>query len=176
MAEQFGTSNNLITGGEAEELHDGIGRQQTVIRTLNITGEEIIEQSLTTDANVLREKLGSLNFRWEEVCRQLAERRKRLEEEKNILSELQEDLNEFILWLEEADSIVGIPLELGNEQQLKDSLEKVKLRVEELPPHKGILKRLTETGGIALGSTSLNPEEKHKLENRLKEANDLWIK
>lgn len=51
----------------------------------------------------------------------------RLEEEKNILSELQEDLNEFILWLEEADSIVGIPLEPGNEQQLKDSLEKVKV-------------------------------------------------
>ncbi|XP_048719602.2 dystrophin isoform X6 [Caretta caretta] len=159
-----------------KELHDGIGRQQTVIRTLNITAEEIIEQSSTADANVLREKLGSLNFRWEEVCRQLAERRKRLEEEKNILSELQEDLNEFILWLEEADSIVGIPLEPGNEQQLKDSLEKVKLRVEELPPHKGILKQLTETAGIRLGSTPLNPEEKHKLENRLKEANHRWIK
>ncbi|XP_074850648.1 dystrophin isoform X3 [Carettochelys insculpta] len=159
-----------------KELQDGIGRQQSVIRTLNITGEEIIEQSSSADANVLKEKLGSLNFRWQEVCRQLAERRKRLEEEKNILPELQEDLNEFILWLEEADSIVGIPLEPGNEQQLKDSFEKVKLRVEELPSHKGILKRLTETGGIALGSISLNPEEKHKLENRLKEANHRWIK
>nr|XP_014433950.1 dystrophin isoform X7 [Pelodiscus sinensis] len=159
-----------------KELQDGIGQQQTVIRTLNITSEDIIEQSSTADANVLKEKLGSLNFRWQEVCRQLAERRKRLEEEKNILSELQEDLNEFILWLEEADSIVDIPLEPGNEQQLKDSFEKVKLRVEELPPHKGILKRLNEIGGIALGSTSLNPEEKHKLENRLKEANHRWIK
>lgn len=48
--------------------------------------------------------------------------------------------------------------------------------MEELPPHKGILKRLTETAGITLGSTPLNPEEKHKLENRLKEANHRWIK
>lgn len=50
------------------------------------------------------------------------------------------------------------------------------LRVEKLPPHKGILKRLNETGGIALGSASLNPDKKHKLENTLKEANHRLLK
>lgn len=50
------------------------------------------------------------------------------------------------------------------------------LRVEELPLHKGILKRLNEAGGKALGSASLNPEVKHKLDTRLKEANHRWIK
>ncbi|KYO40201.1 hypothetical protein Y1Q_0000045 [Alligator mississippiensis] len=162
--------------GTFKELQDGIGRQQTVVKTLNVTGEEIIEQSSTADATLLKEKLGSLNFRWQEICRQLTERRKRLEEEKNILSELQEGLNEFALWLEEADRVAGIPSEPGNEEQLKDSLEKVKFRVEELPLHKGILKRLNETGGTVLRSALLNPEEKHKLENRLKEVNHHWIK
>lgn len=50
------------------------------------------------------------------------------------------------------------------------------LRVEELPPHKGILKRLNEAGRKALGSASLSPEVKHKLDTRLKEANHRWIK
>lgn len=50
------------------------------------------------------------------------------------------------------------------------------LRVGELPSHKGILKRLNETGGIALGSTSLNPDKKHKLESTLKEANHRLLK
>lgn len=50
------------------------------------------------------------------------------------------------------------------------------LRAEELPPHKGILKRLNEAAGKALGSTSLSPEVKHKLDTRLKEANHRWIK
>ncbi|XP_025055994.1 dystrophin isoform X4 [Alligator sinensis] len=159
-----------------KELQDGIGRQQTVVKTLNVTGEQIIEQSSTADATLLKEKLGSLNFRWQEICRQLTERRKRLEEEKNILSELQEGLNEFAFWLEEADRVAGIPSEPGNEEQLKDSLEKVKFRVEELPLRKGILKRLNETGGTVLRSALLNPEEKHKLENRLKEVNHHWIK
>uniref|UniRef100_A0A8C3DMH1 Dystrophin n=1 Tax=Corvus moneduloides TaxID=1196302 RepID=A0A8C3DMH1_CORMO len=55
-----------------QELQDGIGQQQTVVKALNATGEEIIEQSSTADAKVLREQLESLNTRWKEICRQLA--------------------------------------------------------------------------------------------------------
>ncbi|XP_042314822.1 dystrophin isoform X11 [Sceloporus undulatus] len=159
-----------------KDLQDGIGGQQAVVRILNLTGEEVIEQSSTADASVLKEKLGSLNFRWKEVCRQLAEKKKRIEEEQKLLAELQYNFNKLILWLDEGSRTVGIPLEPGNEYQLKDTLEKVKLREEELPVHKGILKRLNEAGGKALGSASLSPEVKHKLDTRLKEANHRWIK
>lgn len=51
----------------------------------------------------------------------------RLEEQKNILSEFQRDLNEFIFWLEEVDNITTIAPEPGNEQQLKEKLEQVKV-------------------------------------------------
>ncbi|XP_027744341.1 dystrophin isoform X8 [Empidonax traillii] len=173
---EAGDVGHVKTKQFIQELQDGIGRQQTVVKTLNVTGEEIIEQSSTADAKVLKEQLASLNTRWQEICKQLVEKKKRLEEEKNILSEFQEDLNKLILWLEEADSVIGTPLEPGNEDQLRDCLSKVKLRVEELPPHKGILKRLNETRGIALGSASLNPEKKHKLESTLKEANHRLLK
>nr|XP_020646650.1 dystrophin isoform X6 [Pogona vitticeps] len=159
-----------------KELQDGIERQQAVVRNLNVAGEELIRQSSPADASVLKEKLGNLNFQWKEVCRQLAERKKRLEEEQNYLTELQYNLDKFILWLDEGSTLSGIPLEPGNEYQLKDTLRKVKLRVEELPPHKGILKRLNEAGEKVLGSASLNPEVKHKLDTRLKEANHRWIK
>ncbi|XP_068773159.1 dystrophin isoform X9 [Struthio camelus] len=173
---EAGDVGHAKTNQFLQELQDGIGRQQAVVKTLNVTGEEIIEQSSTADASVLKEQLESLNTRWQEICRQLVEKRKRLEEEKNILSEFEDNLNKFVSWLEEADSTIGVPLEPGNDDQLRDCLGKVKLRVEELPPHKGILKRLNETGGIALGSVSLNPERKHKLESKLKEANHRWLK
>nr|XP_020034107.1 dystrophin-like [Castor canadensis] len=162
--------------GILQELQDGIGQRQTVVRALNATGEEIIQQSSKTDANILQEKLGSLNLRWQEVCKQLAERKKRLEEQKNILSEFQRDLNEFVLWLEEADNIASIPLELRNEQQLKEKLEQVKLLTEELPLRQGILKQLNETGRTALVSAPISPEEQDKLENKLKQTNLQWIK
>ncbi|XP_058569873.1 dystrophin isoform X13 [Neofelis nebulosa] len=159
-----------------KELQDGIGQRQTVVRILNATGEEIIQQSSKTDASILHEKLGSLNLRWQEVCKQLAERKKRLEEQKNILSEFQRDVNEFVLWLEEADNVANIPLEPGNEQQLKQKLEQVKLLAEELPLRQGILKQLNETGGTVLVSAPISPEEQDKLENKLKQTNLQWIK
>uniref|UniRef100_A0A669QI21 Dystrophin n=1 Tax=Phasianus colchicus TaxID=9054 RepID=A0A669QI21_PHACC len=173
---EAGDVGHVKTKQFLQELQDGIGRQQTVVKTLNVTGEEIIEQSSAADANVLKEQLGNLNTRWQEICRQLVEKKKRIEEEKNILSEFQEELNKLILWLEETENIIAIPLEPGNEDQLRDCLGKVKLRVEELLPHKGILKRLNETGGTALGSASLNPERKHKLESTLKEASRRLLK
>ncbi|XP_070359220.1 dystrophin isoform X3 [Equus asinus] len=159
-----------------KELQDGIGQRQTVVRVLNATGEEIIQQSSKTDASILQEKLGSLNLRWQEVCKQLAERKKRLEEQKNILSEFQRDLNEFVLWLEEADNVTSVPLEPGNEQQLKEKLDQVKLLAEELPLRQGILKQLNETGGTVLVSAPISPEDQDKLENKLKQTNLQWIK
>ncbi|XP_030304179.1 dystrophin isoform X2 [Calypte anna] len=173
---EAGDVGHVKTNQFLQELHDGIGQQRTVVKTLNVTGEEIIEQSSAADAKVLKEQLESLNTRWQEICSQLVEKKRRLQEEKNILSEFQEDLKKLLLWLEEADSVIGTPFEPGNEDQLRDCLRKVKLRIEELPPHKGILKRLNETGAIALGSASLNPEKKHELESTLKEANHRFLK
>ncbi|XP_064429974.1 dystrophin isoform X7 [Mirounga angustirostris] len=159
-----------------KELQDGIGQRQTVVKVLNATGEEVIQQSSKTDASILQEKLGSLNLRWQEVCKQLVERKKRLEEQKNILSEFQRDVDEFVLWLEEVDNVASIPLEPGNEQQLKEKLEQVKLLAEELPLRQGILKQLNETGGTVLVSAPISPEEQDKLENKLKQTNLQWIK
>ncbi|KAK2082983.1 hypothetical protein P7K49_038219 [Saguinus oedipus] len=85
-------------------------------------------------------------------------------------------LNEFVLWLEKADNIARIPPEPGNEQQLKEKLEQVKLLVEELPLRQGILKQLNETGGPVLVSAPISPEEQDKLENKLKQTNLQWIK
>uniref|UniRef100_A0A4W3GT88 Dystrophin n=1 Tax=Callorhinchus milii TaxID=7868 RepID=A0A4W3GT88_CALMI len=116
-----------------QELQDGIGSQHAVVTSLNVTGKEIIDQSSTADAGILKEKLSSLNRRWQGVCRQVDARKKRLEEDKTLLSELQKDLKEFNCWLEEGERIVRIELVPGNEQNLKDSLETVKLQVDEIP-------------------------------------------
>lgn len=159
-----------------KELQDDIGQRQPVIGILNAAGEETIKQSSKTDASILQEKLGSLNLRWQEICKLLAERKKRLEEQRSIVSELQRDLNEFVLWLEEADTITSTPLAPGNEKQLKEKLEQVKLLKEELPLRQGILRQLNETGGIVLLSAPISPEDQDKIENKLKHTNLQWIK
>uniref|UniRef100_A0A803XUG6 Dystrophin n=1 Tax=Meleagris gallopavo TaxID=9103 RepID=A0A803XUG6_MELGA len=78
---EAGDVGHVKTKQFLQELQDGIGRQQTVVKTLNVTGEEIIEQSSAADANVLKEQLGNLNTRWQEICRQLVEKKKRVTKE-----------------------------------------------------------------------------------------------
>ncbi|XP_075446382.1 dystrophin isoform X4 [Ascaphus truei] len=159
-----------------KELEDGIGHQQAVVRALNVSGGEVIEQSSTADAIHINDKLDTLNSRWQIINRKLNDRRRRLEDEKKKLYGLQEDLNKFSIWLEDAEDIAATPAKPGNEQQLNDLLEKVEFRVEEILPRKEFLKQLNETGGTALGSSTIAPEEKRKIESGLKEANQRWIK
>ncbi|XP_043928331.1 dystrophin isoform X3 [Protopterus annectens] len=159
-----------------KKLQNDITSRQPYVTALNTTGEEIIGQSSPVDGAIFREKLRNLNAQWQRICKQVTDSRSRLEKETNIISEFQEDLNEFNFWLEEANSIVQIPLEPGNEQQLKESLEKVKLRVAELPPRKNLLKQLNERSTIALRSVVITPEECQRLGAGLKEANYCWAK
>ncbi|XP_018416607.1 PREDICTED: dystrophin-like [Nanorana parkeri] len=99
-----------------------------------------------------------------------------LEEEKKKLYGLQEELNNFRVWLEDAEEIASTQAEQGNEPQLNELLEKVKFKVGELQPHKEVLKQLNEAGGTAIVSATIAPEEKRKIECGLKEANQRWIK
>ncbi|XP_038658196.1 dystrophin isoform X8 [Scyliorhinus canicula] len=163
------------TKQKLKELQNGIGSQKAAVTSLNVTGEEIIGQSSITDGGILKEKLNNLNRRWQEICRQVDERKRRSEEEKNI-TELQKDLNEYLCWLEETESIVGIELDPGNEQQLRDSLETVKFRLAEFPLRKAKLKHINESGGVALKSTYLVPEQRFKLEAGILQTNNRWTK
>ncbi|XP_075708850.1 dystrophin isoform X1 [Rhinoderma darwinii] len=157
-------------------LEDGIAEQLAIVKALNVSGGEIAEQSSTADAARIKDNLDTLNSRWNTINRKLQERRRRLEEEKRKLYGLQEDLNKFRTWLEDAEEISKTPAEQGNELQLNELLEKVKVKVEELLPRKEVLKQLNEIGGTAIESTTIAPEEKRKIEVGLKEANQRWIK
>ncbi|XP_077338684.1 dystrophin isoform X2 [Lithobates pipiens] len=157
-------------------LEDGIEQQQATVRALNVYGGEVAEQSSTADASHIKENLDTLNSRWFIIHRKLNERRKRLEEEKKNLYGLQQELNNFQVWLEDAEKIANTPAEQGNELQLNELLEKVKFKVGEIQPCKEVLKQLNEFGGTAIGSATISSEEKRKIESGLKESNHRWIK
>ncbi|XP_068124423.1 dystrophin isoform X5 [Hyperolius riggenbachi] len=157
-------------------LEDGIGQQQATVRALNVCGGEVAEQSSTADSAHIKDSLDTLNTRWNTINRKLNERRRRLEEEKKKLYGLEEELSEFRVWLEGAEEIANTPTEEANESQLNELLEKVKFKVGELQPRKEILKHLNESGGTAIGSATIAPDEKRKIESGLKDSNQRWIK
>ncbi|XP_036396175.1 dystrophin isoform X3 [Megalops cyprinoides] len=154
-----------------KELQSAVITQEGVVARLRRAGEEIVPQSRQEDGVLLRERLGALYTRWEEVCRQIAERKRRSSELRHAVSELQEDLSEFQSWLEEAESISSIVLQPGDQDQLKASLEKVQTRVQELPHRKETLKELNERKVF----TSL-PAQKETLKTDLQLINTRWTK
>ena len=60
-----------------KDLEDGIASHQTTVTTVNGTGEEIIKQSTQFEGDMLREKLNTINRRWQVVCSEVADRRDR---------------------------------------------------------------------------------------------------
>ncbi|KAJ8400755.1 hypothetical protein AAFF_G00391090 [Aldrovandia affinis] len=154
-------------------LQDGVVVQEGVVAGVNSAGEEIAQQSRQEDGARLREQLSALNKRWEEVCRKIAERKRRSSEARHAVAELQEDLSEFTSWLEEAEGISSITLQPGDQEQLRASLEKVQARVHELPERKNTLNELNDRkSSVALPDY----KQSEALQADLKLINTRWAK
>ncbi|XP_035250602.1 dystrophin isoform X13 [Anguilla anguilla] len=156
-----------------KELEDAVGAQEGAVASLNAAGEEIIQQSRPDDGLRIREQLSALNKRWEDVRGRLAERKRRSTEARHAAAELQEDLSEFLSWLDEAEGAATIVPQPGNQEQLRVSLEKVQPRVLELPRRKDTLKELNDRKT----SASLPaPKQSEALQADLQLINTRWTK
>ncbi|KAJ8253066.1 hypothetical protein GJAV_G00208740 [Gymnothorax javanicus] len=127
-----------------KELENTVGAQEGVVASINAAGDEIILQSRPDDGLKLREQLSTLNKRWEDVRRRLAERKRRSTEARHAAAQLQEDLSDFLSWLDKAEGVASTPLQPGDQEQLKMTLEKVQMQVQELPRRKDTLKDLND--------------------------------
>ncbi|XP_048870512.1 dystrophin isoform X3 [Brienomyrus brachyistius] len=159
-----------------KELQDAASAQESVMMALNTTGQDIVLQSSQEEGARLKEQLGSTNKRWEEVCRQFAQWKRRLAEMHNTVSDLQEDLSEFLSWLDDAENVAAIALHPGDQQQLSSLLEKVQARVQEVPNRKLTLKELNDRGCSVHGSLSVSGSKQKKLDSNLTLANSRWNK
>ncbi|KAM6945421.1 LOW QUALITY PROTEIN: dystrophin-like [Aplochiton taeniatus] len=119
------------------ELTEEVATREGALGEVNGAGEEIAQQSTPDDAGQLRNtQLRTLNARWTLVCQQLQERKRRSSEARNAVSELQEDMGAFLLWLDGAEGALAIPLQPAEPRHIRDTLGKVQAYVEELPRKK----------------------------------------
>uniref|UniRef100_A0A674C9U1 Dystrophin n=1 Tax=Salmo trutta TaxID=8032 RepID=A0A674C9U1_SALTR len=110
------------------ELQESVGAQGGVVAGLNAAGKEIIGQSTQEDGAQIRLQLNTLNTRWVNVTQEIAERKRRSAEARTAAMGLQEDMGDFLSWLDEAEEVVAIPLTPGDHHQMNATLEKVTVR------------------------------------------------
>uniref|UniRef100_A0A674C3Q8 Dystrophin n=1 Tax=Salmo trutta TaxID=8032 RepID=A0A674C3Q8_SALTR len=150
-----------------KELQESVGAQGGVVAGLNAAGKEIIGQSTQEDGAQIRLQLNTLNTRWVNVTQEIAERKRRSAEARTAAMGLQEDMGDFLSWLDEAEEVVAIPLTPGDHHQMNATLEKVTARVLELPARQNNVDSInTRTGTIPL------PADKQK---EIKMINTRWV-
>uniref|UniRef100_A0AAZ3RN50 Dystrophin n=1 Tax=Oncorhynchus tshawytscha TaxID=74940 RepID=A0AAZ3RN50_ONCTS len=144
-----------------------VGAQGGVVAGLNAAGKEIIGQSTQEDGAQIRLQLNTLNTRWVNITQEIAERKRRSAEARTAAMGLQEDMGEFLSWLDEAEEVVAIPLTPGDHHQMNATLEKVTARVLELPARQNNVDTInTRTGTIPL------PADQQK---EMKMINTRWV-
>uniref|UniRef100_A0A8C9TK36 Dystrophin n=1 Tax=Scleropages formosus TaxID=113540 RepID=A0A8C9TK36_SCLFO len=142
--------NKLHHDRLAYELQDAVGTQEEAVALLNATGQDIVQQSSQEEGILLKEQLRSMNTRWEDVCRQLAQRRRR-----------------YGHWAEEmwrSHTLLCVLLCI------------LQVFLQEVPKRKKALKELNERGGSVQGSASFPAAKFQKLEGNLKLLNTRWTK
>uniref|UniRef100_A0A8C7KYF3 Dystrophin n=1 Tax=Oncorhynchus kisutch TaxID=8019 RepID=A0A8C7KYF3_ONCKI len=164
-----GVTNSGQEGLGQQELQESVGAQGGVVAGLNAAGKEIIGQSTQEDGAQIRLQLNTLNTRWVNITQEIAERKRRCvsAEARTAAMGLQDDMGEFLSWLDEAEEVVAIPLTPGDHHQMNATLEKVTARVLELPARQNNVETIsTRTGTIPL------PADQQK---EMKMINTRWV-
>ncbi|XP_058478668.1 dystrophin isoform X3 [Solea solea] len=115
------------------DLTEAIPVQEVVLGRVNSSGEDISQMSTPDDASRLRTHLKVLNTRWVNACQQLNEHKRRSSEARTAAGQLQEDMGSMLGWLDKAEGVLAIPLQPAEPQHIRDTLDKVQARVDELP-------------------------------------------
>uniref|UniRef100_A0A4W3I6T2 Utrophin n=1 Tax=Callorhinchus milii TaxID=7868 RepID=A0A4W3I6T2_CALMI len=155
-----------------QELEEGLISHQPIHAAMNATGTNIIQQLSTADASLLQEKLNGLNKRWRAISAEVKERHQRLEGDDQSYADLRDQLDEFSLWLEKAQSslrTVPSPPTGDDFMELKAQMADMDLQSDNLAMMNRIVQEM-------LSDKNLSLQERDKLSSKLRNVNSRWSK
>ncbi|XP_060548244.1 utrophin isoform X1 [Pantherophis guttatus] len=155
-----------------QELEDGISSHKLIFSTLNRTGEEIIQKLSNTDGNFLKEKLAGLYKRWKNINAEIMERQQRLKGKNQQLIDFTRKLEEISCWMENVENSLDEKPAISHEENLQELMGLIK----EMDIQGEKLKWLNRKEAEVLSNTSIGPQEKDNISNRLKTLNIKWKK
>ncbi|KAG7253849.1 hypothetical protein CRUP_037383, partial [Coryphaenoides rupestris] len=116
-----------------DRLRSPTAAKEVLLGRVVSAGKDIAQLSTPEDASRLLQQLSTLNTRWTHVCSLLNQHKRRSSEARTATAALQEDLGSMLVWLDQADGVLAIPLEPAEPQRIRDTLDKLqKLAVEDL--------------------------------------------
>uniref|UniRef100_A0A670YZV5 Utrophin n=1 Tax=Pseudonaja textilis TaxID=8673 RepID=A0A670YZV5_PSETE len=155
-----------------QELEEGISSHKLSFSTLNRTGEEIIQKLSNTDGNFLKEKLAGLYKHWKNINAEVMERQQRLKGKNQQLIDFTRKLEEISCWVENVENSLDEKPAISLEENLQELMGLIK----EMDIQGEKLNWLNRKEAEVLSNTSIGPQERDNIANRLKTLNIKWKK
>ncbi|XP_058236880.1 dystrophin isoform X2 [Hemibagrus wyckioides] len=153
-----------------KDLQEDMENQEAAVKALNALGEDLALQDRRDNEEQIKNQLDAINTRWTTVFSQLSEIKRRSAGERIVLAELHEDIREFQSWLDKAECVAALPVEPDHREQLTTALEKVQVKLTELPDRMKVLHK------IKTKASSLSDDKNKTLANSFKIINMRWAK
>ncbi|XP_052120461.1 dystonin isoform X27 [Frankliniella occidentalis] len=118
------------------------------VEALNRQAQELTERTSADQAQAIREPLGAVNRRWDELLRGMVERQRQLENALLRLGQFQHALSELLAWIDGTERTLDSELKPvpGDPQLLEVELAKLKVLVNDIQAHQSSVDTLNDAG------------------------------
>ncbi|XP_078330229.1 dystrophin-like isoform X4 [Crassostrea virginica] len=157
-----------------EDLKAGISRLQSILNKMNSEGGEVIRQSNKNDARTIREKLDSINQRWDRLSLGLQDNTDSSTEGMKT-SDFSTEMDDLFLWIDETENVLTGYVTL-EEKSLDEALEKIKDKEDDVVGRRRMLQEINTKGEKLLRETTLTSGDKDNIHKDLDSLNQRFVK
>ncbi|XP_011502771.1 PREDICTED: dystonin [Ceratosolen solmsi marchali] len=117
------------------------------VEALNRQATELTERTSSEQAQAIKEPLGIVNRRWDELLRGVVERQRLLENALLRLGQFQHALDELLVWIDRTDRTLNeLRPVAGDSQIIEVELAKLKVLVNDIQAHQTSVDTLNDAG------------------------------
>ncbi|XP_024083990.1 dystonin isoform X23 [Cimex lectularius] len=171
LGEDIGTIRQQMK--EVKDLKASLDPMMIKVESLNRQAAELTERSTAEQAQGLKESLSSVNSRWDELHRGIAERYRQLENALLRLGQFQQALSELLTWISNTDKSLDTEMSptAVDPHLLEVQLAKLKVLMNDMTAHQSSVDTLNDAGRQIVEESRGADDT---TQERLKDLNKKW--
>jgi DNA repair exonuclease SbcCD ATPase subunit len=160
--------------GELKDFKDEVDPWMIKVEALNRLAHDLVENATPEQARAIKEPLGQVNRRWEDLNKGINVRQKELEQALLRLGQFQHALNELMEWIRRTDKTLDtLKPVYGDPQVIEVELAKLKVMVNDIQAHQSSVDTLNDAGRQIIESGK-GSTEASQTQGKLNELNSKW--
>ena len=148
--------------GQLKEFKDEVDPWMIKIEALNRQANDLCEHATPQQVRAIKEPLGDVNRRWDDLNKAINNRQKELEQALLRLGQFQHALNELLVWIQRTHKTLGtLKPVYGDPQVIEVELAKLKVMVNDIQAHQSSVDTLNDAGRQIIESEKGSREASH---------------